>query len=149
MARNSPSGNRKQNSITKEEKAAFLQAQLDHHRSQRNGDVAMKFIDSIKTVTVVGFIAWAIRSLAGKQTGLDIKHLNKLLDLFSKDLIVCFVLTITAVLGILYGLVQKSLRESNIKRSAKRIDDLEKKIDPGKSSSNLLENGNTPKEGIR
>lgn len=53
---------------------------------------------------------------------------------------------IVALLGGGYGLSERSLRRRHIKKTAEYIEALEKKIDPGRSSSGLTAIGTTRKE---
>lgn len=51
--------------------------------------------------------------------------------------------------GITYGAKRHQLQQRNLERTAKRISDLEKQIDPGRSSSRLTPRGNTRPEDKR
>jgi len=87
------------------------------------------------------YIYQAITVLAGKQT--DASFVVNFLLKAQADRWVAF---IVAGSGVAYGLNERRLKRRDIERLAKHTSELEKRIDPSRSSSNLLPDGRTRRE---
>ncbi len=83
----------------------------------------------------------AIDALAGQKTVADIG-----LNLLSDIKISTAAAWTLAGGGILYGRRQRKLKKDTIERLSSRIKDLERRIDPGRTSSQLTERGDTREE---
>lgn len=89
-------------------------------------------------VAMAGFFYLAIYSLSGRHTFADIG-----IAVLSDVKISCALAYTFGVGGILFGLKYKSLKADNVERTGNRIAELEKELDPGRSSSRLTSRGET------
>ena len=111
---------------------------------QRTMVVASVLTTLIKCATLVAccyFVYLSIAALSGKETlaNVGIKVLGNVR--FSEG--VCAILTGG---GILYGVGQRQLRHRAVKRIGKVHSELERRFDPGRSSSGLTDSGTTRPE---
>lgn len=96
-----------------------------------------KWIQSTPAVMVY-FVSDAVKSLAGQQTGANI-DVNFIAG-FSVSETMAWVV---GAGGVLYGQRERSLKGKAVKRLHERIEFLERKVDPNRSSSGLTPTGNT------
>lgn len=98
---------------------------------------------------LVAIFYWMYRSvdtLSGKQTDaiFDVGIITSITASVAFKNVLPWIL---AFLGVGYGLKQRSLRKTTIERLQDRIRELEKHVDPGRSSSGLTPRGDThPKD---
>jgi hypothetical protein len=105
-------------------------------------------VHSVVPWTAVVFIAWffyrSVASLAGRYTFSQI-GVGFLGDFkISEGIAYVF-----GTGGVVYGVRRRKLQGDNVERTAKRISDLEKRIDPKRSSSRLTPRGKTRPEDKR
>lgn len=95
-------------------------------------------------IWIVSLASSAISALAGKHTFADI-GIRVLANVsISEGTAYVF-----GCVGISYGLLQRHLRRNEIQRLAPRIQELERQIDPKRSSSALMPRGTTRPEDIQ
>lgn len=109
--------------------------------------VLAKVTDLSKTLfRIGGFLGglWIIKEtlvpFAGGESTADIDILYQLATDLSADKWVAYIL---GGGGIIYGIRKRKLRKEYIERMSGRIESLEKRVDPGRSSSGLPETGDT------
>ena len=85
----------------------------------------------------------AVTAIAGKTTIADV-GVNLVTDIRISET----VSYLLGALGIGYGLKQRKMRKRSIVVQSKRITDLEAKVDPVRSSSELTETGDTRTEDL-
>jgi len=121
---------------------------LDNQLSFKKLDtVAELGRDLIKWAAVVVLGYWGYRSvavMAGTITFADIG-----LRIIGNLTVNKGIITLLTGSGWVYGLAQRSLRRRFVERNAKAKNDLEKVIDPKRTSSNLSSKGTTPVKGKR
>lgn len=124
---------------------AALEAELRLLKAQRRSDGIATVGSRAVTWIGIGFCFWCVRlivdSLAGKRTMADI-GVNVLGKVGISTSLAWF---LAASCG-LYGVAQRRLRKDTVEGMEKRIVELEKGIDPKRSSSNLTPRGDTPSE---
>lgn len=92
-------------------------------------------------VAIIYFFKEAIVALAGKDTS------SKILFSFVSDLKMDrYAAYAAAIGGAIYGMRQRKLRKDTIERLQSRIVDLEKRLDPGRTTSTLTNRGETRPE---
>jgi hypothetical protein len=93
------------------------------------------------------FCGWqAIVALAGRETSANI-WVGFWTNVFGSHLATtCVLAFMVGVGGTLYGLVERRSRQRNTARLSGRIEQLEKHIDPGRSTSKLTPSGETNPE---
>jgi hypothetical protein len=129
------------------------QMKLQYAREDKDKDkdrqLALKFhvIDAvksvIKTVSALGFPAWAISSLAGKYTYAELKGMPW-------DSLNPFVIGGCVVIGVggfAYGFVQKKFKETKIAELTRESTAYKQIKDPERQTSGLTITGKTPPEG--
>jgi len=82
----------------------------------------------------------AIQALAGKETDAS---LLLGLEAFGKVEVTWTVTIAVGLAGITYGLKERGLRKETVKRLGARPKELEKRLDPGRTSSRITEKGDT------
>ena len=87
---------------------------------------------------IAGFLYLSVDSLAGKHTFADIG-----MAILSDIKISEMVAYILGGGGVLYGIKYRCLKGDNVQRTADRIAELEKRLDPNRSSSRLTSRGET------
>lgn len=87
---------------------------------------------------IAGFLYLSVDSLAGKHTFADIG-----MAILSDIKISEMVAYILGGGGVLYGIKYRRLKGDNVQRTADRIAELEKRLDPNRSSSRLTSRGET------
>ena len=92
-------------------------------------------------ILVARYAYLSVDALAGDVTVADIGVGVRILGNVKVSTILC---TAVGVLGTVYGLQQRSLRKSTTERLTARIEDLERRIDPKRSTSGLTSRGDTP-----
>jgi hypothetical protein len=111
--------------------------------------VTIKLIESC--VTVAGYLAWVaavavagyyirdiVRDLAGKQT--DASLVVKMMLGLSADRWIAYAV---GAAGTAFGWNERRLKRRDIKRLSRRTTDLESRLDPDRTSSELLPDGRT------
>lgn len=97
--------------------------------------------DIVKAITYVALAYWAFRAidtLAGKHTDASL-----LVGYFTSQENDYGLPWIIAIIGVLYGLIERRLRLRKTEYFHKHILELEKRIDPKREGSNLLPTGET------
>ena len=122
---------------------------LDNQLSFKRLDTALEFwrvLVQWGTVAFLGFMAYrSVSVLAGMTTSANIG-----VRLFGNLMVNRGIVALLAGSGWAFGLAQRSLRRKNIERLVPLKNDLEKVIDPKRTSSNLTSRGTTPpKKGKR
>ncbi len=111
--------------------------------------IIQTFIRVGGAVAIVYLCRLIVGDLAGKQTASDIKFTLAGFDFIGDGLkpneIVAYAVSAGSVL---YGLLQKRLRKNTIEKMHVRTGNLEKMIDPKRSSSNLTTRGDTRPEDL-
>jgi len=92
-------------------------------------------------VFIAYFAKEAVRALAGEVTSARIL-LAMLADVTVKETVAYSI----SALAILYGLRERKLRRDTIEYYSRRVPELERRIDPNRSSSNLTGRGTTRPE---
>jgi len=92
----------------------------------------------IAIICAMSFVRDGIVALAGKSTNADIS-----LHLLAEMHLDRWVAYIFGVGGTGYGIFERKLRQKNIKRLTKKTEELEKRMDPKRTSSQLTEKGKT------
>ncbi|OLE76904.1 hypothetical protein AUG19_01880 [archaeon 13_1_20CM_2_54_9] len=122
---------------------------LDNQLSFKRLDTALEFwrvLVQWGTVAFLGYMAYrSVSALAGVTTSANIG-----VRLFGNLMVNRGIVALLAGSGWAFGLAQRSLRRKNIERLVPLKNDLEKVIDPKRTSSNLTSRGTTPpKKGKR
>jgi hypothetical protein len=122
---------------------------LDNQLSFKRLDTALEFWRALVQWTTVGFLGYmAYRSivvLAGLSTSANIA-----VRLAGNLTVSRGIITLLTGSGWAFGLAQRSLRRKNIERLVPLKNDLEKEINPKRTTSNLTSRGTTPpKKGKR
>jgi len=122
---------------------------LDNQLSFKRLDTALEFwrvLVQWGTVAFLGFMAYrSVSVLAGMTTSANIG-----VRLFGNLMVNRGIVALLTGSGWAFGLAQRSLRRKNIERLVPLKNDLEKVIDPKRTSSNLTSKGTTPpKKGKR
>lgn len=133
--------------MAKRKTRAQLEAELQLLQNSRWSDVVMQGLLSAIRWGGLGWIAWqaqvAISNLAGKTTLADIGVG------FLADVQVSVVLSwVVGGAGIMYGRSQRKLRRDTVERLQARNQELEKLLDPNRSSSQLTARGETRPEDM-
>lgn len=101
--------------------------------------------------SAICFIAWrasvALEALAGKRTLAEL-GLFLLADLKANSAFSHLVSILFGGSGIVYGYRERKLRRRDIRRLGSRVVELEKVIDPGRSSSGLTAEGTNRSEDL-
>ena len=122
-----------------------LAAELEFVRESKKWEVGASIANNLiryGTAAWCAFMAYlSIDALAGRRT-LAWIGINVLANLKVSIVIGWFV----GIAGFVYGRGQRKLRRDTIARLNGRIQDLEKSIDPGRTSSQLTERGETRPE---
>ena len=97
------------------------------------------------TATIIPF--WfaflSIESLAGLDTDAEI---NVVFNILKSTSVRSIIFLCVGIGGIVYGLVERRIRVTKIKRLSRRIKSLEKGLDKGRQSSRLNQTGSTRRE---
>jgi hypothetical protein len=122
---------------------------LDNQLSFKRLDTALEFWRVIVQWTTIGFLGFmaykSIVVLAGVSTTANIA-----VRLAGNLTVSRGIITLLTCGGWAFGLAQRSLRRKNIERVVPLKNDLEKVIDPNRTSSDLTTRGTTPpKKGKR
>jgi len=109
--------------------------------------VAQTLVRTGGAVAIVFFCREAIGDLAGKSTDSDISFTLAGFDFVADGMkpgeIVAYVVSVASIL---YGYLQKRLKKKIIEKMHFRTEELERKIDPKRSSSHLTSSGDTRPE---
>ena len=142
--------------MTKKKKKSYaeLEAEVKFLRESKKAEGTILVINNFikwASLTIIAWFAYAsISVLAGKTTSAIFRasFMTNFLstDNWCKPAIILVVLLCIAV--VLYGKVQRYLRQNTIERLESRIRDLETRIDPNRSSSMLTPRGETRKEDL-
>jgi hypothetical protein len=122
---------------------------LDNQLSFKRLDTALEFwrvLIQWGTVAFLGYMTYrSVGALAGMTTSANIG-----VRLFGNLMVNRGIVALLTGSGWAFGLAQRSLRRKNIERLVPLKNDLEKVIDPKRTSSNLTSRGTTPpKKGKR
>lgn len=122
---------------------------LDNQLSFKRMDTALEFWRVLVQWTAIGFLGFmfykSIIVLAGLSTSANIA-----VRLAGNLTVSRGIITLLTVSGWAFGLAQRSSRRKNIERLVPLKNELEKVIDPKRTSSNLTSRGMTPpKKGKR
>lgn len=117
---------------------AELEYMLSFKRIQAFEVVARQVIQWGALIWIARYGYLSIMALAGRQTFADVA-LNFLANLKVSQGI-CYLVTLGSIL---YGLGQRQLRRRNIRRLAHDKNELERILDPKRTSSNLTDKGTT------
>jgi hypothetical protein len=101
--------------------------------------VARVAVPSAAAVAITYFVTGSVDRLAGKFTYADIGIK------FISDFKVTIAYTLTSA-ATAWALLERKLKGDTIKRLSARVTELEKRLDPGRSSSRLTERGTTRPE---
>ena len=131
--------------MAKQKSAAELRAENRLLRRMRQFDGVYSVLrDLIRWAAVVFIVYWigrTIGTLAGKVTMADI-GIRFLAEVRLSEAVA----GIFGVTGLGYGLTQRRLRRNTIERLQGRIQELERRLDPNRTSSQLTERGETRPE---
>ena len=111
------------------------------HWTQAVALVLTKGFRAAAFVLVARYGYLSVTALAGHVTVADIGVGLSILRDTKVSTILCMTF---GVLGTAYGLLERNLRKSKVERLASRIHDLERQIDPQRSTSGLTPRGDTP-----
>ncbi len=92
----------------------------------------------LSAIAISGFVYLSVDSLSGRYTFADI-GMAVLADIKISEIVAY----IFGIGGIAYGRRYKRLKADNVERTAERIAELEKQLDPNRSSSRLTPRGET------
>jgi len=109
--------------------------------AEQLGGITKALIKYVSVVVIFYYLNSAVRALAGQHTYADIgvKFLAQLSISESASYI-------AGAGGVLYGIRERKLRRDKTDYLAERNRELEKKLDPGRTSSRLTRRGTTRKE---
>jgi len=128
--------------MAKEKSKAELLAENRYLRRTNTAQAIASIVNNAIRWTGVVFISWcgyqSINAMAGKQTAASI-----LISLFGNLTVSQSLAYILGAGGVIYGLSERKLRQGTVKRLQKRNQDLEGRLDPGRTSSKLTETGET------
>jgi hypothetical protein len=143
---------------SKKKTNAELESENKYLRKGRNAEIASSIINNAFRWGGLSFIVFydykSIDTLAGKFTLADIKlgasliYKNPETNSFNWWGVFGAVGFFVGIIGVFYGTVQRKIRQRYIKYRPQRYEELEKKIDPGRSSSMLTSEGDTRPEDI-
>lgn len=106
-----------------------------------------KIITAAIRYGAIAYIAWtglqAVKALAGQYTRADFDFALRFIISEKLDEVFAWAVGIG---GMLYGWRERNFRKDDIERRSGRIAELERRIDPGRSSSNLDKRGGTNPE---
>ncbi|NOX27851.1 MAG: hypothetical protein GXP21_06660 [Gammaproteobacteria bacterium] len=94
-------------------------------------------------VLLARYIYLSIDALAGNTTLADIG-----ISFLGEVEVSVTIIVVTAVISVIYGFLQKKLRKDTVEKLQTRIIELELKIDPSRSTSNLTTRGDSRPEDI-
>lgn len=124
---------------------AQLEAELKLVKQAKASDGTISIINSLirwgAIVLIVRYTYLSIATLAGEQTSSNI--VISLITDFKANKWLAYLIGGS---GFFYGASQARLRKNTVERLQSRIQELEKRIDPKRSSSNLLTTGETRPE---
>jgi hypothetical protein len=123
------------------------QAEIDERRFYKTVDSVVAVVGTlfkcITLVIIVRYIYLAVVVLAGKSTFADVGF-RVLGDIKISDSIAY----LFGAGGVVYGVGERQLRRRNIERLSKEKNDLERLLDPNRTSSRLTPRGTTRREDI-
>jgi hypothetical protein len=109
-----------------------------------------RVVTTIIRYGTVCFVAWtaleAVRALAGHVTLADITFAVRFLVSEKKETVFSWGV---GVAGFAYGWRERKFRKDDIERRSERIAELERKLDPRRSSSHLDRRGDTNPEDLK
>lgn len=124
---------------------AELEAELRFIKQSKIAEGVIQVINNlIRYGTILGVsyhLYLAVESLSGRTTLADIG-----ISFLGNLNISVAIAWVSCIVGIVYGMNQKKLKNDTVERLQSRITDLEKEIDPKRSSSNLTKRGETRQE---
>lgn len=125
---------------------AQLDTQVRIQRIHARYRVVSRAVPWIGIVAISYIWADAIKFLAGQETIADISVKiveNLTVKITQTQYVVEYVEYAVIVLAVLYGLRQRKLRRDVIEKMEGRVRELEQRVDPNRSSSNLTSRGDT------
>lgn len=114
--------------------------QTKRHIVTKTADVVRTLIRVGGTVGVFYLIYLTLTAFAGKESSADLRFVAKVITSLRIDQVIAYLAGIT---GLLYGLAERKLRSGYIEKFSGRIEELESRIDPERSSSGLPSTGKT------
>jgi hypothetical protein len=131
--------------VANKKTAAELRAENRLLRGFRRSEGIASVINNLVRFGALAFVAWcgmqSVNALAGETTTTDIG-----IKILTDIRISTAVAWLFGGTGIAYGTYQRKLRRDNIERLTKRTHELERRLDPKRSSSGLTARGETPPE---
>ncbi len=116
--------------------------------------LAKQIVQAAKWILIMYFAADMARSLGGKLTLADVSlkavlaHDNAA-SYVELMVVIVIIALIVAALGIAYGRWESRLRKDNVERLTQQIIDLQKMLDPKRTSSMLTKRGETSEKDKR
>ena len=98
---------------------------------------------ALATIIPFRFIFLSIASLAGLDTDAEI---NVVFDVLKNTSVRSILFLCAGIGGVVYGLVERRIRVTKIRRLSRRVKSLEKELDKDRQSSGLSRTGSTRKE---
>ena len=127
---------------------------INLHKFDVRYDTGKQAINATKWVAIAYFANQAIQSIAGKVTLADV-NFKAIINQeatglpFGYILLIVFLALLVGFLGILYGRYESKLRRDTVERLTFQITQLQKMIDPIRTSSMLTTRGETAEKDKR
>jgi hypothetical protein len=110
------------------------------HIVTKTADVVRTLLRVGGTVGVFYLIYVTLTAFAGKTSSANLRFVAKVITSLRLDQVISY---LAALVGLVYGLYERSLRRGYIEKFSGRIEELESRLDPGRSSSGLPSTGET------
>ena len=114
--------------------------QTRRHVVTKTADVARTLIRVGGTVAVFYLIYLTLIPFAGKESSANLKFVAKVITSLRIDQLIAY---LVGIAGLLYGLAERKLKTGYVEKFSDRIEELETRIDPERSSSGLPSTGKT------
>jgi len=123
--------------------------ELEYRLESQKWDTGLRLGQSLIKYVAACFIVWqlglALEALAGKSTLANF-GVFLIADLKANKVFSHIIMGIVGVSGVGYGLRERAQKRKQIKRLGNRVVDLEKRLDPNRTSSGLTVDGRSRPE---